>query len=393
MSDLDYMSDTAAVVGNVHNQLGRGLDAAGLVLSYPGWDAAYLRLRMTVRPGGLAVVVGVPGVGKTTMLGALGTDSATGTPPRGLRFIDDAHLVPSGALATALGRRGALVLAGPHALVERLGNLRRSVAIIELPLVQATDYPGLLHAMVRHLGERAELDAEASVALARHSGGRAGRFVAVAKLAIFLAQLEGADKAGLQHVDEAASVAIGVDLSEPPSGPAAIAPPGRRGLSGVRNAATLAGAALLTTLVFPQHDATRAPSPKPTASPGRAAVAALPLPTALLEVAILVPPGDPAGADRATHIAAALRQSGYRVGDLQLMSGPALAPGVRYFFTEDRSAAATLAASLGDDLGPVVQAPLSHKELPWPGSAEIILPPSPSPLAHHAAYLDPRRVP
>ncbi len=415
--------DTAADLGNAADRISSKLgDGGGARLSYPGWDNALGRLRASIGRGQAAVLIGLPGVGKTAMLGVLAADTAAHLPhsrrrrPAAPALVDDAERLLPGDFSALLRSSTAVVLAGRHALVERLGNQRRAVNVVELPPVQPEDCATLLGAMLQQAGEPPGLlPPEVSFPLGLHAGGRVGKLVALSQLAIFLARLEGATTVQARHVEEAAAVSTGVVLPEPdapfaPVDEAAAEGEVRPRSFGRRRTwlmAVPAVAALFTALPR-QLAMQRPPAPpvKPTVSapalplppsPAEPAAAPMPpLPSPMLHVGVIVPGNDAPALTRGQQVANTLREAGYTVGQLTVVAGLPPPGGVRYFYVADQVAAGVLAATLGY-AGPAFANEASRAQPARaemrPGSAEFVVPPSNLFPTRRDATPDQRRVP
>ena len=415
--------DTAADLGNAADQISNKLNhGSGERLSYPGWDNALGRLRAVIGRGEVAVLIGLPGVGKTAMLGVLAADAAARLPrdrrrrPAAPALVDDAERLLREDFSALLRSPAAVVLAGQHAVVGRLGNQRRAVTVVELPPVQPDDCDTLLGAMLQQAGEPPGLlPPEVSLPLGLYAGGRVGKLVALAQLAIFLARLEGVTTVQARHVEEAAAVSTGVVLSEPD---VAFAPlddnpaddEARPRSSGRRRTWLMAvpAVAVLFTALPRQLAMQRPPAPLagsavsapalPPATPPADPVAAPvpPLPSPMLHVGVIVPGNDAPALTRGQQIANTLRQAGYTVGPVTVVAGLPPPWGVRYFYVADQGAAGVLAATLGyagtalaNDPNRAQPARAERR----PGSADFVVPPSNLFPTRRDATSDQRRVP
>ena len=361
-------------------------------LHYPGWDNALTRLRAVIAERAIAMLVGLPGVGKTTMLRSLETESGPAWHWRKRRtqpiLVDDAHLLTAPDLAAVLAQRSARILAGPHGLVQRLGSIRAHVEVIELPPLHLQDHAAVLHEMLRRSGEADDvLPSAAIVALTRHAAGRVGRLETLAKLSIFLARLEGAAAVQADHVEEAAAVSVGVDLADPkmpdvephdsarphrPVRPGLLAFAALGALIAVPSRLAMDGTPPGATTVQPIAEVRPPILPAPLPPPARTLP---PLPLQLpLHVTVLVAPGNLADADRGRRVVDLLVAAGYDAVVQTTPSGFVPAFGIRYGFVNDRMASLVLAGSLGGAYGEPRQLEAAFAELPRPGSVEIGLP-------------------
>ena len=397
-------------------------DGDGARLSYPGWESALGRLRAVIGRGEAAILIGLPGVGKTAMLAVLAADAAAQLPRKHRRcppapaLVDDAERLLRDDFSALLRSSAAVVLAGQHALVERLGNQRRAVTVVELSPVQPEDWATLLGTMLQQAGESPSLlPPEVSFPLGLHAGGRAGKFVALAQFAIFLARLEGVTTVEVRHVEEAAAISTGVVMSEPTFGFAPVDENGAedevrpRFLSRARTwlIAVPAVAAFFTAL--PRQTAIELPpaslaapmvsTPALPLIPSPAAPAAAlmpPFPSPMLHVGIIVPGNDVPALTRGQQVANILRQAGYTVGQLTVVAGLPPTGGVHYFYVTDQVAAGVLAATLGYAGSAFANEPIrtqtARSEL-RPGSAEFLVPASNLFPTRRDATSDQRRVP
>ncbi len=388
----------------------------------------------------------MPGSGKTTLLravvnaniaigrpSALVEPGAPLPPRRTLAVIDDAQRLNAAQLAAVLRRPDGCVLAGPHSLMERLGDARRGMTVVDLPPVAPDEAPAFVSSLLNDGGEVVNVSPDALTALARHSGGLPGRMETIVRLAGFLARMEAVDTLHARHVDEAASVGNGVDLvgeedlPDDDTGQDAPPPPQpvRRRSTGLRPAAVACSLAILlipfdglqtwrhlqlassTPSVSPApplqapppqvvvtapppapppqvvHAAPPPPDPLPSPPPAPPSPPipvvtppALPaLPTSVpMHVAVLVPAGDALAQARGADMVKNLRDHGYAAEGPVATNHRIAEAALDYFFVED-SAAATSLASLAGSIGAPRMASPAQASLPRPGSAEILLPP------------------
>ena len=373
---------------------------------HPAWPQAMKRLAEGLADGRIVALVGLPGVGKSALLEAFAAEPANNAclyvPDRRLTgpfLVDDAHHLLEADLARLVARRQGLVLAGPYALLERLAGFGRGLVVLDLAPLRPEDRVGVLMDMLERSGEPPGLlPPSCMAALGRQSGGRIGPLLAMTKLAIFLARLEGSAVVALHHVEQAGT--IGEDVEPLENEPDASTAPRRRRTAGGAAlavsgglAVAIAGAAMV--LSPPQHGITSSPvaprvvlaelpiarlRPPAPATPALAATQALvlppttlpPLPVVPFHVAIHVPPHDPPAFQQGVQLAVLLQEKGYAV------SGPIVAPAwtppsVSYYFNDDADAAAAVAAALDGRLGTARQIDRAS-EIPRPGEAEIMLP-------------------
>jgi type II secretory pathway predicted ATPase ExeA len=375
-------------------------------LENPASQQAFERVSAALAERRIVALVGLQGVGKSTLMQALAAALGSAAsmqrqPDEKLRtkalLIDDAHRLADAELASLVAWRYGLVLAGPYSLVERLAGLRRRFVMVDLAPLRPDARETLLSAMLERAGEPASLLPPAMMAtLGRQSGGRIGPLLDMARLAIFLARLEGGNVVRPQHVEQASAVGEDVEIYEDePAAP--LAAVGDRRLSGI----ALVGVAICVTAALAAvpaflwqpwnaHSKTALPASilRPPSTPdfGLAALhtlvlspqsppekpPALPaMPSVPFGVVIHVPAGDAAALQQGVRLAAELRRRGYDV------DGPAVEthwrmPSITYYFEEDAAAATALAAVLDNQFGVPRQA--DHAEsLPPPGQADIML--------------------
>jgi hypothetical protein len=117
--------------------------------------------------------------------------------------------------------------------------------------------------------------------------------------------------------------------------------------------------------------------PQPVKDPPKVARVAIMLPPAIpaTRIRIQYPRGDSEAEARASRQVEALRAAGLRVETPAPVSAGSARPGVRYFFVEDRDAAAEVARRLEDFAGDIrLAAPVRRDALPRPGTIEVLLP-------------------
>ena len=375
-------------------------------LENPAAQLALARVRAALAERRIVALVGLQGVGKSTLLQTLAATlgpaaSLQRQPDETLRtkalLVDDAHRLRDAELASLLAWRYGLVLTGPYSLVERLADQRRRFVVVDLAPLRPEARETLLSAMLERAGEPASLLPPAMIAtLGRQSGGRIGPLLDMARLAIFLARLEGGNVVRPQHVEQASAVGEDVDIYEDAPAAHLAAQGGRRPggivLIGIAFCVTaaLAGATAFLWQPWTTHRNTtlpasilRAPSAPnfgliavrpldlPPQSPQETEAVLPPMPSVPFGVAIHVPAGDAAAFQQAVRLAADLRGRGYDV------AGPVIEnhwrmPSITYYFAEDAAAAMALAAVLDNQLGAPRQA--DHADtLPPPGQADIML--------------------
>ncbi len=115
-------------------------------------------------------------------------------------------------------------------------------------------------------------------------------------------------------------------------------------------------------------------TPPPLAAPpAEAALPALPEATALPEIVLAVPAGDPGAAREAADWTTRLQGAGMTVRPAQ-PTGTRQPPGIAYFYAEDAALARTVAAVLGEFADRVHQSPVPPGTAMLPGAIRITLP-------------------
>lgn len=266
---------------------------------HPAWQQARAAVLEALDDGGIAVLLGPPGSGKSLLLKELArtlrragkparlierTEALDGPPGSGILLVDEADTLGLDALAVLCAGPAPVVLAALPNFPARLAGTPRPVREAVLDRLQPQDVARYVAARLDAVGRPRNLvDPEAVLALAEHSGGLLRLVNTLGGAAVFLAGLDGSEHVSRRHVDEAASMRddFGNDDFDqnlvPPfqAGPAHVAlPPARPVPIAFRPIAPLPDDALPVAplpvspvVADPVSTAMEAPAPAPLAPP------------------------------------------------------------------------------------------------------------------------------
>lgn len=189
---------------------------------HPAWQQARAAALRALDSGGIAVLLGPPGSGKSLLLKDLArtlrragrparlierTEALDGPPGSGILLVDEADTLGADALLALCSGPAPVVFAALPGFPERLAACRRPVVQTELDHLQPQDVARYVAARLDAMGRpRGLLEPEAVLALARHSGGLLRLVNTLGGAAVFLASLDGSAHVSRRHVDEAAAM-------------------------------------------------------------------------------------------------------------------------------------------------------------------------------------------
>ena len=220
---------------------------------HPAWRQARTAVLDTLDSGGIAVLTGPPGSGKSLLLKELArtlrragrparlierTDALDGPPGSGILLVDEADTIGTDALAALCAGPAPVVLAALPGFPGHLAGHLRLVREAVLDPLRPQDVARYVAARLDTVGRPRDLiQPEAVLALARYSGGLLRLVNTLGGAAVFLAALDGSAHVSRRHVDEAASMRDDFGENAPPLGlepapvaqspatPAPVAPP------------------------------------------------------------------------------------------------------------------------------------------------------------------------
>ncbi len=187
------------------------------------WQRARAAALEAMFSGDATVLLGAPGSGKTLLLQELARvlrnadqpvrlikQPAVLDGPRGedILLVDDADALDADVLATLCAGPAPVLLAARSSLAERLAG--QPVRLVALDPLAPEEVARFVAAKLAAAGRARDLvEAEAVLALARHSGGLPRLVNTIGGSALFLAGWDGSPRVQLRHVEEA--VALGND--------------------------------------------------------------------------------------------------------------------------------------------------------------------------------------
>lgn len=200
--------------------------------AHPGWRSARLKALDALRQGRSALLLGLPGTGKTLLLhdlaGALreeglvvrlvergdaldpGLDDA-------ILLVDEAGFLEADALESLRHRNRPCILAALPGFAERLGTLGDGFVPVVLEPLGPEDVARYVTATLAAAGEPVGLlEPDAILALALHSEGLLRVVNSLAGSAMFLAEMDGGARVARRHVEEANSLRHGMVEEEAP---------------------------------------------------------------------------------------------------------------------------------------------------------------------------------
>ncbi len=353
------------------------------------WLDALRDVSVGIRSGHVVVLVGLPGVGKTSLLQALfALLEQAGRPvgflapgqmpaPGAVLLADDAHRLGEAALQAVLDHPAACVLAGEPALAMLTAGLPRRVTAVTLHPLPPEAAAGFVAALLQGGGEAGRVFASPAV--------RAGH---VEQAWAKQERPPGPNTpAGLPDAARASEAAL-------PPKRAADAVPWKRRIVPWPAAAAIGLVSLAVMLGWPRHPGplpglapqpTMLPSVQPKAEtvpepattpepalPAASAAGPASLPAAVpLHVTLAVPRRT---AERAAQLTGMLAGLGYDVTGQRHAAFRSANLEVRYFYAEDATAAAQLAAAVGAGPDAVHLAAPSPNILSAPGAVEVMVP-------------------
>lgn len=189
---------------------------------HPAWQEARAVLLKALDDGGITVLLGAPGSGKSLLLKELArtlrqggkparlierTDALDTLPGSGILLVDEADTLSPDALAALCAGPAPVVLAALPGFPTRLAGNPRPVRAAMLDQLRPQDVARYVAARLDAVGRpRNLIEPEAVLALAQHSNGLLRLVNTLGGAAVFLAGLDGAEHVGRCHVDEAASM-------------------------------------------------------------------------------------------------------------------------------------------------------------------------------------------
>lgn len=189
---------------------------------HSAWQQARAVVLKVLDGGGIAVLLGQPGSGKSLLLKELArtlrragkparlierTDALDGPPGSGILLVDEADTLSPEALAALCAGPAPVVLAALPGFSARLAGNPRPVQEAVLDRLQPQDIARYVAARLDVVGRpRNLIEPEAVLALARHSNGLLRLVNTLGGAAVFLAGLDGSEHVSRRHVDEAASM-------------------------------------------------------------------------------------------------------------------------------------------------------------------------------------------
>ena len=212
--------------------------ASEAAVPHPAWQRARAAALEALFSGDAAVLLGLPGSGKTLLLQDLARTLRNADQPvrfvrqpgildgpRGndILLVDEADALDADALATLCASSAPVLLAALPRSAERLaGHPVRHVALDPLAPEEVAHF---VAARLAAAGRpRDLLEPEAVLALARHSGGLVRLVNTIGGAALFLAGWDGSPRVGLRHVEEAAAMRSVPGEAAPPAGPSFASP-------------------------------------------------------------------------------------------------------------------------------------------------------------------------
>ena len=221
---------------------------------HSAWRQACAAVLETLDGGGIAVLVGPPGSGKSLLLKELArtlrragkparlierTDAVDGPPGSGVLLVDEADTLGADALAALCAGPAPVVFAALPEFPKRLAGHPRLAREVMLDCLRPQDVARYVAARLDAVGRPRDLiEPEAVLALAQCSGGLLRLVNTLGGAALFLATLDGSAQVSPRHVEEAASMRddFGEDapppldpepipVTPPPAAPVPVAPP------------------------------------------------------------------------------------------------------------------------------------------------------------------------
>lgn len=187
---------------------------------HPAWQRARAAALEAMFSGDAAILLGAPGSGKTLLLQELARVLRNADQPvrlikqpvvldgpRGedILLVDDADALDADVLAALCAGPGPVLLAARPSSAERLA--RHPVRLVALDPLAPEDVARFVAARLAAAGRARDLlEAEAVLALARHSGGLPRLVNTIGGSALFLAGWDGSPRVRLRHVEEAVAL-------------------------------------------------------------------------------------------------------------------------------------------------------------------------------------------
>jgi hypothetical protein len=192
------------------------------VVAHSVWQQARTAVLAAVDQDDAAVIFGAAGTGKTLLLQDLvRTLGQRGQPARlvgpadlldpafksHILVVDEAELIPAERLAALCVRDTPFVLAARPEFADRLADLPRAIATVQLRPLSAVEVAHFVATRLSAAGRSRDLlEPEAVLALAVHSRGVPRRLNVLAAAAVCQAEMEGAASVSRRHVNTAAAV-------------------------------------------------------------------------------------------------------------------------------------------------------------------------------------------